>query len=395
MNHSLDGVKVIDLTQAMAGPCCTMLLADFGAEVIKIETPKGGDMLRSWGPPFQGGVGSYFLMFNRNKKSLTLNLREPQGLAIFKQLAAEADVVVESFRPRVKHKLGIDYDSLAQANPGLVYTSISGFGQTGPYAERPGFDPIAQGMSGLMSITGTKETGPTRLGTAVGDYLAGVFGALGTMIALFERQKTGQGQQVDTSLLEVLVGLLGVQASTHLTTGERPQPQGNYHPTQSPYGSFKTKDGYLMIAAGNQGMWERLAEALDLTELTSDPRFLETADRVKNRDELAELIESKLTARTTAEWQEVMNQAGVASGPILYIDEVFTDPQVLHQEMLKVIDHPVLGQLKTTGFSANLSRTPAQIFSPPPLLGEQTDEILAGLGFSASEIEALRQGGVV
>ncbi len=395
MTAPLDGIKVLDLTQAMAGPCCTMLLSDFGAEVIKVEPTGSGDMLRHWGPPFQGGVGSYFLMFNRNKRSLTLNLRHPRGLEIFKRLAREADVVVESFRPKVKKKLGIDYDDLVGDNPGLIYTSISGFGQTGPYADRPGFDPIAQGMSGLMSITGTEETGPMRVGTAVGDYLAGVFGALGTMAALIERQRSGKGQRVDTSLLEVLVGVLGVQASTYLATGERPKPQGNNHPTQSPYGSFKTKDGYIMIAAGNQAMWERLAEALGLEELIGDPRFLEVADRVANRDELAGLIEEKLADKTTAEWQEVFNRVGVASGPILYIDEVFQDPQVLHQQMLKVIDHPVLGELKTTGFSVNLSRTPADISAPPPLLGEHTEQILAEMGYDAQTIESLKEEGVV
>ena len=395
MGAPLQGIKVVDLTQAMAGPCCSMVLGDFGAEVIKIEPPESGDMLRYWGPPFEGGIGSYFLMFNRNKKGMTLNLRDPRAKEIFHRLARQADVVVESFRPKVKHKLGIDYETLAQDNPGLIYTSISGFGQTGPYAARPGFDPIAQGMSGLMSITGTRESGPTRVGTAIGDYFTGVFAALGTILALFERKTSGRGQTVDASLLETLVGCLGVQASTYLSTDVRPEPQGNNHPVQSPYGSFATKDGYIIIAAGNQGMWERCAKALDLGELIEDPRFLTVADRVQNRSALMELMEKRLGTGASAHWLEILEEAGVASGPILYIDEVFKDPQVLHQEMLKVIDHPVLGRLKTTGFSANLSRSKADISLPPPLLGEHNQEILSELGFQESQLAELKKDGVI
>ncbi len=395
MRQPLEGVKVVDLTQAMAGPCCTMLLSDYGAEVIKVEPPQSGDMLRFWGPPFQGGIGAYFLMFNRNKRGLTLDLRQDEGREILYKLARKTDVFVESFRPKVKYKLKIDYETLSQENPGLIYTSISGFGQSGPYADKPGFDPIAQGMSGMMSITGTVETGPMRVGTAIGDYFCGVFACLGTILALVERANSGQGQGVDSSLLETLVGALGVQASTYLATSQRPLPQGNNHPVQSPYGSFRTKDGHINIAAGNQPMWERLAKALDVAELISDERFLEVADRVKNRLALTELLEAKLIHKSSAEWLAILDQAGVASGPILYVDQVFADPQVLHQEMLKIIQHPVLGELKTTGFSANLSRTPAKVKGPPPLLGEHTDEILNELGYDAPAISRLRERGVV
>lgn len=395
MGAPLEGIKVVDLSQAMAGPCCTMILGDYGADVIKVEPPETGDMLRFWGPPFQGGIGSYFLLFNRNKKGLTLNLKAQEGKEILYRLIKEADVVVEGFRPNIKYKLKIDYDTVKTGNPGLIYTSISGFGQTGPYSGRPGFDPIAQGMSGIMSITGTKESGPIRTGTAIGDYFTGVFAALGTILALFNRTRTGQGQQVDASLLETLVGCLGVQASTHLATGERPQPQGNFHPTQSPYGSFKTKDSYVMIAAGNQGMWERLTKCIGREGLIEDERFLTVADRVANRPLLADLIEEALASRTTAEWLADLEEAGVASGPILYVDEVFKDPQVLHQEMLKTVVHPVLGELKTTGFSANLSESPADIRKPPPLLGEHTEEILSGIGYGPEDIERLRKEKVV
>ena len=395
MNTPLKGIKVLDLTQAMAGPCCTMFLGDFGAEVTKIEPPKTGDMLRPWGPPFQGGIGSYFLLFNRNKKSLTLDLRTDEGKEIFYRMAKDADVVVEAFRPNVKVKLKIDYDTLSKDNPGLVYTSISGFGQTGPYAQRPGFDPIAQAMSGFMSITGTKETGPIRVGTAVGDYFTGIFACMGTILALFERRSSGKGQKVDASLLETLVAALGVQASTYLATNIRPEPQGNFHPTQSPYGCYTTKDSFIMIAAGNQVIWERLANATGLGNLISDERFLTVADRVANRDALTELLNAALKNKTTAEWQAVFDEKEVASGPILYVDEVFKDPQVLHQEMLKQIEHPVLGILKTVGFPVNLDRSAADIQLPPPLLGEHTEEILSGLGYDPSRIEELREKGVI
>ena len=395
MNGPLSGLKVVDLTQAMAGPCCAMLLGDFGAEVVKIEPPKEGDMLRFWGPPFIGGIGAYFLMFNRNKRGMTIDLRKPAGLEIFRRLARDADVVIESFRPNVKKKLKIDYDDLVAENPRLIYTSISGFGQTGPYADRPGFDPIAQGMSGIMSITGTEETGPTRVGTAIGDYFTGVFACLGTLMAIIERQRSGKGQRVDASLLETLVGALGVQASTYLTTGERPKPQGNHHPVQSPYGVFKTRDSFINVAAGNQGMWERFAQALGIEAAIKDERFLTVADRVRNRSALTALVEQALAARTTAEWQTILDKAGVASGPILYIDEVFQDPQVLHQQMLKIIQHPTLGELKTTGFSANLDRTPADIKLPPPDMGQHNEEILAGLGYAPGDIARLKAEGVI
>jgi crotonobetainyl-CoA:carnitine CoA-transferase CaiB-like acyl-CoA transferase len=305
----LSDLVVIEMGTLIAGPFCGQILGDFGAEVIKIEPPGEGDMLRFWGPPFQGGSGSYFLMFNRNKRGLTLDLRQPEGREIFLRLVKDADVVAESFRPNVKAKLRIDYEALVPDNPRLIYTSISGFGQTGPYADRPGFDPIAQGMSGIMSITGTQETGPIRVGTAIGDYFTGVFACLGTMLALFERQRSGRGQKVDASLLETLVGCLGVQASSYLATGVRPLPQGNNHPVQSPYGSFKTQDGYINIAAGNQGMWERLAKALGLEGLIVDPRFLTVADRVKNRSALSELLEGVLRSRTSAAWLAVLDQA--------------------------------------------------------------------------------------
>jgi crotonobetainyl-CoA:carnitine CoA-transferase CaiB-like acyl-CoA transferase len=280
MSQPLDGITVVDLTAAMAGPSCTQLLADFGADVLKIEPPGKGDMLRDFGPPFVKGESYYFLLNNRNKRSMTLNLRTEGGMEVFRKLAAQADVIIESFRPNVKRKLKIDYDDLKGDNPGLIYASVSGFGQTGPYESRAGFDPIAQGMSGLASITGWTHTGPARVGVAIGDSLGGVYAAIGILLALVERQKSGKGQRVESSLLEGLIAVLGFQAAKYFGTNERPEPQGNDHAMMSPYGTFKTKDGYMNIAAGNQAMWERLAKAMALEHLTEEKRFLTVADRV-------------------------------------------------------------------------------------------------------------------
>jgi len=395
MSLPLDGIKIVDLTAAMAGPSCTQLLADFGASVLKIEPPGKGDMLRDFGPPFVKGESYYFLLNNRNKRSMTLNLRTEKGMEVFTKLASKADIVIESFRPNVKRKLKIDYDDLKEDNPGLIYASVSGFGQTGPYETRAGFDPIAQGMSGLASVTGWKQTGPVRVGVAIGDSLGGIFAALGILMALLERDKSGKGQRVESSLLEGLVAILGFQAAKYFGTDERPEPQGNDHAMMSPYGTFKTQDGYMNIAAGNQAMWERLAEALGLEHLIKDPRFLTVADRVANRSELTQVLEEKLAEKTSEEWEKTLDEAGVANGPILHIDEVFQDPQVVHQKMLLEMDHPTVGKMKTLGFPSKLSRTPAQLRFPPPLMGQHTEEVLNELGYSAGEIQSMREEEVI
>ena len=394
-NFPLEGIKIVDLTAAMAGPSCTQFLADFGASVLKIEPPGRGDMLRDFGPPFAGGEGYYFLLNNRNKRSMTLNLRTEKGIEVFRKLAAMADIVVENFRPNVKRKLNIDYDDLKETNPNLIYASISGFGQSGPYENRAGFDPIAQGMSGLASVTGFEHTGPIRVGVAIGDSLGGIFGAMGILLALFEREKNGRGQRVETSLLEALVAVLGMQAAVYFGTNERPKPQGNDHAMMSPYGMFRTRDGTMNIAAGNQGMWERLARALGLEGLIEDERFRTVSDRVENRSELTRLLEEKLGERTSKEWEKVFDEAGVANGPILHLDEVFQDPQVLHQKMLLEMDHPTAGKIKTIGCPVKLSLTPARLRTPPPLMGQHTEEVLKELGYSAGEIETMRKEGVV
>jgi crotonobetainyl-CoA:carnitine CoA-transferase CaiB-like acyl-CoA transferase len=385
---------VIDVTSALSGPYCTMLLGDLGAEVIKIEEPKSGDALRKSGP-FAKGEGGYFLYGNRNKKGMTLNLRSEKGREILLRLLEDADVFVENFRPSVKKRLGIDYPALKKINPGLIYCSISGFGQTGPWADRPGFDQIAQGMSGLMSVTGFCHSGPTRVGVAVGDSIAGMFAAHGILAALIERAASGRGQFVETSLLEGLIAVLGFQAAKYFITGETPLQQGNDHGTTAPYGTFRTKDGHVNIASGRQNMWERLCAALGIEDLVSDPRFKSIPDRVEHKEELKGLIEEKLTARTSDEWVEILNGEGIACGPIYTVDQVFNDPHVLHREMLLEADHPVAEKIKLIGFPVKLTRTPCRVSLPPPALGQHTRDVLAALDYSEEEIETLKQEGVI
>ena len=391
----LAGITVVDLSAVMSGPFCTQLLADFGADVLKIEPPGSGDMMRDYGPPFVKGESYYFLLHNRNKRSMTLNLQSAKGMEVFRKLATTADILVENFRPAVKRKLKIDYDDLKGENPRLIYASISGFGQDGPYENRAGFDLIAQGMSGLASVTGWKETGPVRVGVAIGDSLAGIFAAYGILLAILEREKSGKGQRVETSLLEGLVAVLGFQAAKYFGSNERPERLGNDHGMVAPYGTFKTKDGYMNIAAGNQAMWARLAKTVGLEPLTHDERFLTVADRVTNQGELTRLLEEKLAEKTNKEWEALLDEAGVANGPILHVDEVFQNPQILHQKMLLEMDHPTVGKMKTLGFPVKLSQTPARLRIPPPRMAQHTAEILQELGYSPPEIETMRREKVI
>jgi len=390
----LSGIKIVDLTSALSGPYCAMLLGDMGAEVIKIEEPKAGDMNRKSGP-FIKGEGAYFLYANRNKKSITLNLQEEKGRAILYQLVKDADIFIENFRPRVKERLRIDYATLREMNPRLIYCSISGFGQTGPWAERPGFDQIAQGMSGLMSVTGFPESGPTRVGVAIGDSVTGIFAAYGILSALYEREKSGLGQFIETSLLEGLVALLGFQAAKYFSSGETPLRQGNDHATFAPYGTFRTKDGHINIAAGTPNMWEKLCVVLGVDDLRNDPRFQTNPDRVKNKEALKEIIEKHLVRKNTGEWIEILNKEGIASGPINTVDQVFRDGQVLNQKMLLEVDHSRAGRIKMIGFPVKLGRTPCRIAVPPPGLGQNTDEILKKLNYSEQEIKELKQSGII
>lgn len=394
MEQPLKGIRVIDFTSALAGPYCSMILGDMGADVIKVEEPKAGDINRDSGP-FIDGEGAYFLYANRNKRGITLNLREERGRDVLLKLVKGADIFVENFRPRVKYKLNIDYKTLKEINPRLIYCSISGFGQTGPWADRPGFDQVAQGMSGLMSVTGFPQTGPTRVGVAIGDSICGIFSAYGILAALVERNKSGLGQYIESSLLEGLIAILGFQTAKYFSTRETPLQQGNDHATFAPYGTFKTKDGYINIAAGTRRMWERLCQILTLEGLIEDPRFKTNPDRVQNKDELRDIIENKLREKTSEKWVEIFNTGGIACGPIYTIDQVFRDKQVLHRNMLLEVDHPTASKIKMIGFPIKMSRTPCTIALPPPLLGQHTEEILRELNYSDQEIEELRASGII
>ncbi len=381
---------MLDLTRYLAGPFCTMLLGDMGADVVKIEPPSGG---REFGSGAGGHANYFFLSVNRSKRSATLDIHDRRGVEVFRQLAAQADVVVENFRPGVMDALGLGADGLRAANTGLIYCNVSGFGASGPYAERPGFDQIAQGMSGLMSVTGTER--PTRVGIAIGDILAGVFAAYGITLALYYRQQTGQGQEVVTSLLEALVGVLSWSAGIYFATGTPPSLAGNDHPLAAPYGVFRARDRAFNIACGNERQWRALCQVLAVDELLADERFAAPLARVANRGPLTAALEAQLATADAAHWIAVLNEAGVPSGPINDMAEVFADPQVRAREMYVELAHPVLGILKTTGVPVKLSATPGAVCLAPPDLGADTDAVLRAAGFTADAIAELRAGGVI
>jgi len=383
----LEHLRVIDLTRARSGPTCVRQLADMGAQVIKVEQPDDEEGVSRHNSDFQN--------LHRNKRSLVLNLKDPRGIAILKQLVIRSDVLVENYRPEVKKRLGIDYAALRLLNPRLIYASISGFGQTGPYKDRPGYDQIAQGMGGLMSITGPPGSGPWRVGIPIADLSAGLLAAQGVLVALLERERSGEGQWVHTSLLEAMVSMLDFQATRWLIGKEVPPQAGNNHPTGIPTGTFRVRDGYINIAASGQHMWKRLCDALEAAELFEDPRFSTPGRRSRNRDALNMILEEKLQTKTSAEWVEVLNAAGVPCGPILPIDQVFTNEQVRHLGLAQPVLHPQLGPLQVLGLPVTLSRTPGAVRTPTAEKGEHSDQILRELGISPAEIQQLHDEGVV
>jgi len=386
MSLPLDHIRVIDLTRARSGPTCVRQLADMGAQVIKVEQPDDEEGVSRHNSDFQN--------LHRNKRSLVLNLKDPRGLAILKQLAVKADVLVENYRPEVKKRLGIDYADLRPLNPRLIYASISGFGQTGPYKDRPGYDQIAQGMGGLMSITGPPGGGPWRVGIPVADLSAGLLAAQGVLMALIERERSGEGQWIHTSLLEAMVSMLDFQATRWLIDKEVPPQAGNNHPTGIPTGTFRVKDGHINVAASGQHMWKRLCDALGATELYEDARFSTPGRRSRNRDVLTVALEEQLQTKTSAEWIAILNSAGVPCGPILTIAQVFADEQVRHLRLACEVNHPQLGAIQILGLPVTLSRTPGAVQTPTPEKGEHSDEILRELGLSAEEIRRLHEEGV-
>ena len=383
--------RVIDLTRVRAGPTCVRQLADWGADVIKVEAPPGALDSELGGPRH----GPDFQNLHRNKRAMTLDLRKPEGKAIFMRLVETADVVVENFRADVKDRLGIGYENLRRTNPRVVLGSISGYGQDGPYRDRPGFDQIAQGMGGLMSITGLPGQGPVRAGIAVADSSAGLYCALGILTALLEREVSGEGQWVQTSLLQAQIALLDFQAARWLQKKEVPGQAGNNHPTSIPTGVFKTADGHLNIAASGEAIWRRLCEALGQPALASHPDYSSDDARSKNRDRLNADIEALTVKWRTPELVEALNKAGVPCGPIYKVNEVFADPQVKHLGIAQAIHHPVLGEIEHVGQPVVLSRTPSELRTPSPERGEHTDAILCELGYDAEAIAAFRAKGAI
>ena len=390
----LDDLTVVDLTRALAGPYCTMMLADLGARVIKVETPDGGDDTRGWGPPFYEGESAYFLSINRNKQSLTLNLKAPRGRDLLLRLARRADVLVENFRPGAMDRLGLGYAALHDLVPRLVYCSISGFGQTGPFRERAAYDLIVQGMGGIMGITGEPDGAPMRVGVAVADICAGMFAAYGILAALRVRDRTGAGQWVDAAMLDGQVAWMTYMAANYFATGEAPPRVGSAHLNLVPYQPFQTRDGFVNVAVGSEGLWQKFCEAVELP-IAADARFATNADRVRNRRALLAVLLPVFGRRTTAEWVDRLLAAGVPAGPIYAMPEVMEDPQVRHREMVVELEHPRAGRIRVNGVPVKLSDTPGAVTGPPPMLGEHSEAVLRELGCPAEEIAALRREGVV
>ncbi len=387
---ALSRFRVIDLTQVRAGPTCCRQLADWGADVVQVQMPehmRGDDTLG-------GQEGSDYQYTHRNKRSITLNLKEPEGIALLKQLIAKADVVVENFRPDVKFRLGIDYETLKKDNPGLVYASISGFGQTGPLAARPGFDQIAQGMGGLMSVTGLPEQGPMRVGIPIADLCAGIFAAQGILVALLEREKSGQGQWLHTSLLESMVYMMDFQTSRWLIDEEVATQAGNFHPTSIPTGVYKARDGYMNIAVFGSKIWERFCDILQAPQWVTDPRYCDKPSRSVNRDALHAEINARLALQDRAYWIERLNEGGVACGLINSMDEVFNEPQVQHLKMVKEVVSVHQGPQRLVGQPVQLERTPSTIVRAAPRRGEHSEEILGELGLDAPALQQLKSKGV-
>ncbi len=391
----LEGVRVLDLTRVLAGPFCTMLLSDLGAEVIKVERPVFGDDSRAF-TPFVGGESAYFMSINRGKKSVTVNLKHPKGKELVLRLAKLCDVLVENFRPGVMEELGLGYSALREVNPRLIYASISGFGQTGPYREKPAYDLIIQGISGMMSITGPDPDHPTKVGSSIADIFAGVFGAIGILAALRAREVTGRGQWVDVAMLDSMLAVLENALARYFATGVPPRPMGNRHPSIAPFSSVRASDGYVNVACGNDELWRRFCKALGMEYLLEDPRFATNSERVEHMGELERAIEERTSSMRVEEIIAKLEALEVPCGPINDVSQVVEDAQVLAREMIVEVLHPKVGKVKVPGVPIKLSDTPGEVRAPAPLLGEHTEEVLSSLlGLSREEISALREEGAI
>jgi len=395
MDKPLTGLKVIDLSRFIAGPYCTMKLGDMGAEVIKVETPGKGDDSRELGPPFLEGESAYYLSFNRSKKSITLNMREAKAKEILRQLIADADIFVENFRIGVTEKMGLTYEDVRKIKEDIIYCSITGYGHNSPYREKPSFDVMVQGEAGLMSITGFPDGPPQRLGVAIADILGGFHAVEGILLALLAKNKTGQGQFIDVSLMDSIIAILTYQAGNYLATGQAPQRVGNRHPMITPYESFETADGYVIFAVGNQRLWENFVKVLGREDLNADPRFADMKSRNQHPAELKAIIEEITRQKKTEAWVAIMEEAGVPCGRIRTIDQVLTDPHVAVREMVVEREHPLAGPIKLIGVPTKLSLTPGAVTLPPPTLGQHTEEILTALGYSKDEIAKMQEQGII
>jgi formyl-CoA transferase/CoA:oxalate CoA-transferase len=392
----LDGLVVLDLTRVLSGPYCTMLLGDMGARVIKVEQPGHGDDTRAWGPPFIGTESAYFLSINRNKESLTLDLKRPEARGVIERLLDRADIIVENFRPGAMDRLGLDHASLAERWPRLVYCSISGFGQTGPRRDHPGYDAVIQAEGGLMSITGGTDGPPYRLGVAIADIVSGMFAAQGITLALLARARTGRGQLVDVGMLDSTAALLTYQAAIYFATGHAPPRLGNRHPTIVPYETFQTSDGDLVLAVGNDELWRRLCEVLALPDVAADVRFATNQERVRNYEALRPLLAERLRTQSREDWLAALTTAGVPCGSVRDVSEVLRDPQLDARGMVATVEHAAIGAVQVLGIPIKLSDTRGTVRTAPPMLGQHTDRILRfDLGFSEAEIARLRQLGTV
>jgi formyl-CoA transferase len=391
----LTELLVLDLSRVLAGPYASMMLADLGAEVIKVERPGSGDDTRQWGPPWAGGESAYYLSVNRNKKSITLDLKTEEARDIVRELACRADVLVENWRPGTMENWGLGYDDICQINPGLIYCSISGYGQTGPQRSRPGYDFVIQAEGGIMSVTGPADGPPMKVGVAIVDLTAGMFATIAILAALHERAQSGRGQYIDMALLDAQVAWLANVGSNFLVSGEPPDRYGNAHPNIVPYETFSTSDGWIAVGVGNDRQWQRLCSVTRWDDLAKDDRFATNPLRVEHRDALIPLLQARFKERSSEEWCSVLAGAGIPCGPIRSIDQVFADPQVLSRGMLLQLPHPTAGSVQLAGSPFKLSRTPVRFDAPPPLLGEHTDEILMQhLGYTSADIERLRNASV-
>ena len=391
----LQGIRVIDFSQILAGPFCTMLLADMGADVVKVEKPNGGDDTRRYGPPFVEGESAAFLTLNRNKRSIMLDLKSEQGLGVVRRMLADADVMLHNFRPGVVERMGLGYADVSALNPAIVYCAVSGFGTTGPYSQRAGFDLVAQGMSGLMSINGFPDSPPAKVGVPIADLNTGMFCAYGVLTAYINRLATGKGQHVDASLLESGMAYTLYESATYFATGEVAGPLGSAHRMIAPYQAFATRDGYINIGAANQNNWELMCRAVGRADLLDDARFASNPERMVNIRSLTPIMEETFRTQTTAHWVEILERAGVPCGPIYNIEQVYADPHVRSRDMAVELQHPKAGGIRNIGVAVKLSDTPGSVRTPAPLLGQHTDEVLAEFGYADAEIAALRQSGAL